>query len=83
MALARQVLVEGMPIKLAVQKSGKERQAIHAVLNRVWHKFLELKLPPKEWVTVRLQLPAEAAQKAVARERELKQQLIENEMLQQ
>jgi transposase-like protein len=76
-AIVRKVLVQGVPVSLVAKETGnKSPQAIEKAVRRVWCRFLESQNIPKGWMTIRVSLPIQEAMQVKARERELRQLLV-------
>lgn len=79
--IVRKVLVQGVPIGLVAKEvRSKSSQSIEKAVRRVWTKFLDSLDLPKGWVTMRVNLPVDEAMHIKARERELRQKLIKDNL---
>jgi len=72
--LARQVLVDGMAASALARQQHCTAQLINRLAAKVHQAFIDsLELPPG-WVSVRVELPADEAQRVVQLEKQLKQE---------
>lgn len=69
---AKAVLVDGFRLQEVAEQLNVPKQVASRATQRIWRRYLELQNVPNGWVSIRVTLPAEEAEKVLALEAELK-----------
>lgn len=69
---AKAVLVDGFRLQEVAEQLNVPKQVISRAAQRIWKRFLELENLPVGWVSIRVMLPLDEAEKVLALEAELK-----------
>lgn len=71
--MAKAVLVDRFRLQEVAEQNETSKQAVSQTIKRVWAKFLEMQNSlPLGWVSIRVSLPKEEAEKVMQLEAELK-----------
>lgn len=73
---AKAVLVDGFRLQEVSEQCDVPKQVISRAVQRIWKRFLELQDIPKGWVSIRVALPPEEAEKVAVLETQLRAKIL-------